>query len=63
MGQAKVDEFNQASRGMNLPESAASKVAKKMVAAKRGGHAKKAAKKAMSKSKRIPFAKASAPAY
>ena len=55
MGQAKVNEFNQASKGMALPESAASRVAKRMVAAKQG--APKSQRKAMSRSKRVPFAK------
>ena len=34
-----VNEYDQASKGMNLPESAASRVAKKMVAAKHGRRA------------------------
>lgn len=64
MGQAKVDEFNQASKGMALPESAASRVAKKMVGARFGQRAaKKSQAAAMSRSKKkVPFGKGARPA-
>lgn len=59
-----VNEYDQASKGMNLPESAASRVAKKMVSAKHGRRAaKKSQAAAMSKSKKkVPFGRAK-PAY
>lgn len=65
---ATVNEFDQASKGMNLPETAAHRVAKKMVAAKHGRSFKRGQAKAMSKSKRVPFARkaispAAPPAY
>jgi hypothetical protein len=59
---ATVAEYDQASKGMKLPESAAHRVAKKMVAARHGHRAgKKAQAKAMSASKKkIPFGRGKA---
>lgn len=62
LGPGKVKEWDQASKGMNLPEKSmkgdvASLVAAKMMKAKGGKAEAKAQKKAMSKSKRVRFSK------
>jgi hypothetical protein len=53
MGQAKVDEFNEASKGMALPESAGSRAARAIYAARSSARsASRTQSKAMSRTKR-----------
>lgn len=53
MGSAKVHEFNEASKGMKLPASAARHAAARLVRGPSAGREKRAQAKAMSKSKRV----------